>query len=239
MPVHARGSVPNKISAKTTPNKVKWTSQMQEGATSITLSWGKASGAQGYEIYCSEKKDKGYKLVKVITNKKTLKWKKTKLKENKTYYFKVRAYVKKAGKKIYGSYSAIYIKKPVLTKLNGLKTYMSVPYVHGGITSNGWDCSGFTQWVMKNMYGVTINRTSSEQANGGKSVNKNNMSKWKPGDLVFFSSKGRINHVGIYLGNGKMMHALNSKYDTLIQGVKEYEKWDKKNKLAKVKRYLT
>lgn len=232
------GKETNWVATKTTPCKVKYASGIQEGATTVTLRWGKTSGANGYEIYCSEKKNKEYKLVKTITNQKILKWKKTKLKDNKTYYFKIRAYVKINGKKIYGPYSSIYTKQSVATKLKKLEKYMSVPYVYGGTTSKGWDCSGFTQWTMKNMYGISIARASNEQARGGKKINKNNMSKWKPGDLLFFSSGGKINHVGIYLGDGKMIHALNSKYDMLIQDVKVYEKWDKKNKLARVKRYL-
>ena len=61
----------------------------------------------------------------------------------------------------------------------------------------------------------------------------------KPGDLIFWSKDGTdegVYHVAIYIGNGQMIHALSSKYDTLIQGVDYYERWDSKTSLYCVKR---
>ena len=78
------------------------------------------------------------------------------------------------------------------------------PYVWGGTSlTRGADCSGFTQSVFKN-FGISIPRTSRAQAYGGKRVS---LDKIKPGDLIFYTKNGRINHVVIYIGNGKVIGA--------------------------------
>ena len=118
-----------------------------------------------------------------------------------------------------------------------VRQYTDVPYVYGGTTPNGWDCSGFTQWVMK-CYGISIPRTSQMQATGGKAVTLHNRSLWKPGDILIYSSHGRVNHVAIYLGNNQLMHALSEKHDTMIQDVDYYERWDSKTTLNGVRRYF-
>lgn len=232
------GNMSEIVAAKATPNRVKYDGEMVAQKTVVTLKWKKATGADGYRIYYSTKAKSGYKLAKTITKSKTLSWTKKKLDPDKTYYFKIRAYKTVKKKKVYGAYSSVYKKEPVSATWKKLKKYMSVPYVYGGTTPRGWDCSGFTQWIMANMYGVSISRSSCEQAREGKAVNVNDMSKWQFGDLVFFSSGGRISHVGIYIGDGQMMHALNSRRDMMIQDVSYYDRWDKRNKLAKVRRYL-
>ena len=78
----------------------------------------------------------------------------------------------------------------------------------------------------------------SSQAVGGKAVSKTKRSTWKPGDILVYSCGGRVNHVALYLGNNEIMHALNTKYDTVIQDVDYYEKWDKRNNLKCVRRYF-
>lgn len=89
------------------------------------------------------------------------------------------------------------------------KKYISTPYVWGGTTPSGFDCSGFTQFVMK-AAGITIPRTTTEQYQVGTYVAK---SALQPGDLVFLQNTYRsgISHVGIYIGDGKMIHASSSK----------------------------
>lgn len=83
--------------------------------------------------------------------------------------------------------------------------YLGNPYVYGGTSlTNGTDCSGFTQGVMK-IHGVTIPRTASDQSKVGTLITKENLQK---GDLLFFgSSTSTISHCGIYIGDGKMIHA--------------------------------
>ena len=123
-------------------------------------------------------------------------------------------------------------------KIAEIKKYVGTPYRYGGATPNGWDCSGFTQWVLKYL-GLSIPRSSYEQAKGGIAINKKDKSLWKSGDILLYANpSGSVNHVALYLGDGMLMHALNSKYGTLIQGVDYYESWDKGNSLVGVRRYL-
>ncbi len=78
------------------------------------------------------------------------------------------------------------------------------PYVWGGTSlTNGADCSGFTQSVFRDN-GISIPRTSKTQGNGGKRISIEDM---QPGDLIFYGKNGTINHVGIYIGNGKIISA--------------------------------
>lgn len=84
------------------------------------------------------------------------------------------------------------------------KKFLGVKYVYGGTTPKGFDCSGFVQYVFKNS-GITLSRTAASQAKHGTKVSKSDL---VAGDLVFFSCNGGgIDHVGIYIGNGKFIHA--------------------------------
>ena len=93
--------------------------------------------------------------------------------------------------------------------VSNAKKYLGTPYVWGGTTPSGFDCSGFAQYVMKAV-GISIPRTTTEQYKVGKHVAK---SALQPGDLVFLQNTYRagISHVGIYIGGGKMIHASSSK----------------------------
>ena len=81
--------------------------------------------------------------------------------------------------------------------------FLGTPYLWGGTTPSGFDCSGFTQYVFKNAAGISLPRTTYDQINVGVAVSYNNL---QPGDLVF----PHTGHVGIYIGGGQMIHAPSS-----------------------------
>ena len=89
--------------------------------------------------------------------------------------------------------------------VNYAMKFLGNPYVWGGTSlTRGADCSGFTMSVMKN-FGISLPHYSGSQANSGKRIKSSQM---KPGDLIFYgSSRGRINHVAMYIGNGQIIHA--------------------------------
>lgn len=86
------------------------------------------------------------------------------------------------------------------------QTLLGTRYTWGGSSTSGFDCSGFTQYVYKNALGVDIPRVSRAQATVGSAVSTSSM---KVGDLLYFDTtgSGTTSHVGIYLGNGKFIHA--------------------------------
>jgi len=92
------------------------------------------------------------------------------------------------------------------------KQQLGKKYVWGGNGPSSFDCSGLTKYIFGKV-GITLNRVSSDQANQGIKVSKTNLQE---GDLLFFSginarsSSAKISHVGIYIGNGKFIHAANS-----------------------------
>ena len=127
----------------------------------------------------------------------------------KTWY-KIK-YGKKTGW-VVGSNLKTYVKKTSTSGSKLISTgsqYLGVPYVWGGTSPRGFDCSGFTQYVYKKANGKSIPRTSGAQYTASKKVSK---SQLKQGDLVFFSvGSSRITHVAMYAGNGKLLHAAGNK----------------------------
>lgn len=82
-------------------------------------------------------------------------------------------------------------------------------YVYGGTNPNkGADCSGFTSYVLRHSAGVELPHSSRSQAVQGREVSA---AEIRPGDLVFYASGKRINHVALYIGNGQVVHASNER----------------------------
>lgn len=130
---------------------------------------------------------------------------------------------KKAEKKMAG------VGKPHAAPLSGAaktrhnvllksKKYIGTPYLWGGTTPKGFDCSGLIHYLYGKQ-GISIPRNSREQFSRLQAT-----SDPQPGDLVFFRKKGVINHVGLYLGNGQMLHAPQTGMSVRIENIKR-GKW--------------
>ncbi len=84
-----------------------------------------------------------------------------------------------------------------------VQRFLGVPYVYGGSSPSGFDCSGLVQYVFAQL-GVGIPRDATDQYYAGRPVARANL---QPGDVVFFDTEGGISHDGIYIGNGEFVDA--------------------------------
>ena len=93
----------------------------------------------------------------------------------------------------------------VQTLLKRALALLGTPYRWGGTSTSGFDCSGMVGYVFKTALGIELPRVSREMASSGQLVS--DRTALSPGDLVFFGHKGRVSHVGIYVGEGRFVHA--------------------------------
>lgn len=115
------------------------------------------------------------------------------------------------------------------------KQFLDLPYLWAGTSGFGFDCSGFTHTIHK-AHGITIPRDSSVQAEHGTPVEKENLQK---GDLLFFAydeGEGYVHHVGMYIGEGQMIHAPNSRSTVEIINVFESDYYS--SEFAGARRYI-
>ena len=105
--------------------------------------------------------------------------------------------------------------KSVLQKALAL---LGTPYRWGGTDpSKGLDCSGLVGYVFRSALGIELPRVSRDMAKNGELVT--DRAKLMAGDLVFFGLKGRVNHVGIYLGDGQFVHAPRTGKDVTVSSL--------------------
>jgi cell wall-associated NlpC family hydrolase len=97
--------------------------------------------------------------------------------------------------------------------------YRGARYVYGADGNGQYDCSGFTRTVYRRALGVDLPHSSREQYGYGKKISRDGL---KPGDLLFFHTNRKgISHVGIYIGNGKFVHAANPRRGVTTDSLKE------------------
>jgi len=110
-----------------------------------------------------------------------------------------------AEKSIAGKEHALLLKRHY-------EQWQGTPYVDGGLSATGIDCSGFTALAYRDVFRLTLPRTAGEQAESGQEIAKASL---KSGDLVFFNTGRSKKHVGIYLADAQFIHASVSKGVTL------------------------
>ncbi|WP_434643502.1 NlpC/P60 family protein [Thermoanaerobacterium thermosaccharolyticum] len=100
-----------------------------------------------------------------------------------------------------------YVRTSNLSIVSIAGRYLGTPYVYGGTTPAGFDCSGFVQYVFRQA-GKSIGRTTYDQYAGGRPVS---LSDLQPGDILFFSTSGKgPTHEGIYIGDNRLIHMSDS-----------------------------
>ena len=101
--------------------------------------------------------------------------------------------------------------------LSKAMTLLGTPYRWGGATPDGgFDCSGLVGYVFRTAIGLDLPRVSRQMATAGEAVDRASL---VPGDLVFFGRKGKVNHVGIYVGEGRFLHAPRTGRDVTVSSL--------------------
>ncbi len=154
------------------------------------------------------------------------------------------AYVKKDESKLFNDwYSSL---NPTGEKiLNTAYRFMGIPYLWGGTSAKGMDCSGFTKTVYF-LNGIILARDASQQVNTGELIDtKDGWKNLQPGDLLFFGTKAkenkkeRITHVAIYIGDGDFIHAAGRVRINSLNPAKSYYSKYRDNAFIRAKRILT
>lgn len=194
----------------------------------VSVLWTSVSGASVYKVLV--RNDAGELVINSETNNTSIVLPKTEFDTGK-YHITVCAYLNNGKETFSLPVSISYVDLTEQTLLNGglqafdtqdkqsdvvnsndkvsgifteAEKYIGVPYRYGGTTPAGFDCSGYVQYIFR-ANGITLKRTSRDQyANNGYYVSK---SELKRGDLVFFGNGSYVNHVGIYAGDGMMIHS--------------------------------
>lgn len=210
----------------------------------VVVKWKKVSKAKGYIVYKTKKNADPIKTVSVLKSAKKTSVS-LKVKPGSTNYYVVKAYKLKAEKKVLGEASrTLKVKTPKkLTRqskgfkqtnaykvIRAARSKLGKRYVYGAAGPNRFDCSGYVYYIMnktKLVRSIKTKRFSRSSARGEYRqlrkyrIGSKSLKKAQPGDIVFFSRSGKtsnIHHVGIYYGNGKIIHASEPKTGVIITG---------------------
>ncbi len=111
-----------------------------------------------------------------------------------------------------GPEKSVASKENILLLQRHYEKWRGTPYIDGGMSASGIDCSGFTVLAYRDLFGLSLPRTAGEQAESGREITKASL---KTGDLVFFNTGNRKKHVGIYFADDQFIHASLSRGVTL------------------------
>lgn len=107
--------------------------------------------------------------------------------------------------------------------LSHYRSWHGTPYQFGGSSRNGVDCSGFVQETYRSVFNLNLPRNTADQARSGRRVGRNRL---RSGDLVFFKTGWFDYHVGVYVGNGRFIHASESR--GVIQSSMSSDYWSRR-----------
>jgi len=154
------------------------------------------------------------------------------------------AYIKKDEAKLFNDWYNT-LNPTGETILKTAYRFMGIPYLWGGTSTKGMDCSGFTKTVYY-LNGIVLQRDASQQVNNGELVDtKDGWQNLQPGDLLFFGRKAkenheeRITHVAIYIGDGDFIHAAGRVKINSFNPEKSYYSDYRKSGFIRAKRILT
>ena len=188
--------------------------QIEEG--NFNVQWTSVNGAQGYHVIIKDAQASSV-LLSDVYDSNSIQIEEGSLIADRDYAITVGA-VLNDGSEVYSlpvdfrykskapiPNSQYIAEHPIAqSMLDEASKYLGLPYVWGGSTPAGFDCSGFVQYVCREN-GITIPRVADDQLHGpGTYVSRNQL---QPGDLVFFGSGNYATHVGMYVGEGMMIHS--------------------------------
>lgn len=193
-----RGVYSDVVSAKTTLDKLSGLKATARDDGTIKVSWNATAGADRYKVYRSTKPDGGSVLLTTLNDITT--YIDRKAEEGVTYYYKVSPQCGMMNGGAVGPVSATAVNKDLLKAILRVGySVMGTPYVTGGKTPAGFDCSGYVWYVLNNA-GYNIGYMTSSQWRGANFPTYYSLSDAQPGDILCFNG-----HVGIYAGNGIMI----------------------------------
>ncbi len=193
-----RGVYSGVVNAKTTMDKLSGLKATARDDGTIKVSWNPTPGADRYKVYRSTSPTSGSKLL--VTLNDITAYIDRKAEEGVTYYYKVSPQCGMMNGGAVGPVSATAVNKDLLKAILRVGySVMGTPYVTGGKTPAGFDCSGYVWYVLNNA-GYNIGYMTSSQWRSANFPTYYSLSDAQPGDILCFNG-----HVGIYAGNGIMI----------------------------------